>query len=144
MAKDKKILIIEDDVDVIEAMTVVLESQKYRVISANDGKEGFEKSISGKPDLIITDVMMKRESDGFDLTQKIRRDERTKYTPILMITSITQKTGFSFSPETDGEFLPVDDYVEKPIQPDDLLNRVAKLLNMPKDKINVEGRKSIL
>ncbi len=144
MTEQKKILIVEDDIDVIEAMKVVLESKKYQVISANDGKEGFEKAKSEKPDLIILDVMMRRETEGFDVTQNLRRNEETKYIPILMVTAITQKTGFPFSPETDGEFLPVDDFVEKPVQPDDLLKRVKKLLELEKEKINIEGRKPIL
>lgn len=144
MLEQTKILIVEDDLDVIEAMKVVLESKKYRVISANDGKEGFGKAKSESPDLIILDVMMRRETEGFDVTQNLRRNEQTKYIPILMITAITQKTGFQFSPETDGEFLPIDDYVEKPVQPDNLLTRVEKLLKLPKEKINIEGRKTIL
>ncbi|MFA5779355.1 MAG: response regulator [Elusimicrobiota bacterium] len=144
MIEQPKILIVEDDLDVVEAMKVVLESKKYRVISANDGKEGLEKAKSEKPDLIILDVMMRHETEGFKVTQTLRRNEQTKYIPILMVTAITQKTGFPFSPETDGEFLPVDDYVEKPVQPDDLLLRVEKLLQLPEEKINIEGRKSIL
>jgi len=144
MNEQKKILIIEDDLDIIESMKVVLESKKYQVISANDGKEGFEKAKAEKPDLIILDVMMRHKTEGFDVTQNLRRNEQTKYIPILMVTAITQKTGFPFSPETDGEFLPVDDYVEKPVQPDDLLSRVEKLLKLPKEKINIDGRKSIL
>lgn len=144
MPEQQKILIVEDDLDVIEAMKVVLESKKYRVISANDGKEGLAKTKGEKPDLIILDVMMGRDTEGFDVTQKLRKDEKTKYIPILMVTAITQKTGFPFSPETDGEFLPVDDFVEKPVQPNDLLSRVEKLLKLPKEKINIEGRKSIL
>jgi len=88
--------------------------------------------------------MMRHQTEGFDVTQNLRRNEQTKYIPILMVTSITQKTSFHFSPETDGEFLAVDDYVEKPIQPDDLLSRVEKLLKLPKEKINIDGRKSIL
>lgn len=144
MSEQAKILIVEDDIDVIEAMKIVLESKKYSVISAYDGKEGFEKAKSEKPDLILLDVMMGRDTEGFEVTQNLRRNEKTKYIPILMVTAITQKTGFPFSPETDGEFLPVDDFVEKPVQPDDLLNRVAKLLKLPKEKINIEGRKTIL
>lgn len=144
MSGQPKILIVEDDLDVVEAMKIVLESKKYYVIFANDGKEGFEKAKSEKPDLIISDVMMRHETEGFDMTQNLRRNEQTKYIPILMVTAITQKTGFPFCPETDGEFLPVDDYVEKPVQPDDLLLRVEKLLKLPKEKINIEGRKSIL
>jgi len=144
MKIQKKILIIEDDLDIVEAMKVILESKKYHVVSANDGKEGFEKAESEKPDLIITDVMMRHETEGFDVVQNLRRNEQTKYIPILMVTAITRKTGFSFSPETDGEFLPVDDYVAKPVQPEDLLKRVEKLLNLSKEEINISGRKNIL
>lgn len=144
MSHQIKILIVEDDIDAIEAMKVVLESKKYQVISTTDGKDGFEKAKIEKPDLIILDVMMRHETEGFDIAQNLRRNEQTKYIPILMITSITQKTGFLFSPDTDGEFLPVDDFIEKPVQPDDLIQRVQKLLELPKEKINIEGRKTIL
>ena len=73
MVEQPKILIVEDDLDVVEAMKVVLESKKYQVISANDGQEGFGKAKSESPDLIILDVMMRRETEGFDVTQSLRR-----------------------------------------------------------------------
>ncbi|MFQ5823898.1 MAG: PleD family two-component system response regulator [bacterium] len=144
MNKQAKILIIEDDVDLVEAMKVTLGAKNYEVIAAYDGKEGLKKAKGETPNLIILDVIMRSETEGFNVSYDLRKDPELCYIPILMVTAIAEKTGFSFSPDTDGEFLPVDDYVEKPVRHDDLLKRVEKLLKLKKEEINIRGRKSIL
>ncbi len=144
MDRQVKILIIEDDVELVEVMKLTLESKNYEVIYAYDGNEGLIKAKEIKPDLIILDVMMKSEFEGFNVSYDLRKDPKLKYIPILMATAITEKTGFSFSPDTDGEFLPVDDYVEKPVQQNDLIMRIERLLNLRKEEINVKGRKRII
>jgi DNA-binding response OmpR family regulator len=128
MFEKKKILIIDDDKDYGEALRIVLESKGYAVdhlLNIDDGRKAVEKS---RPNLIILDVMMDKHTDGFDFCYNLKHDEECKNIPILMLTAVTEKTGFKFSPETDGEYLQADDYVAKPILFAELLSRVNKLI----------------
>ncbi len=128
MEKMAKILIIDDDPDFVEATKAILESKSYEVVAAYDKNEGMEKISSEKPDLILLDIMMKKIDDGFTLCYKLKHDPELKKIPVLAISAITEETGLKFSSETDGEYFEADDYVEKPVKADDLLERVAKLL----------------
>ncbi len=129
-----KILIIDDDPDIVEAMRMPLEANDYKVITANCGKEGLQKAREENPDLIILDVMMETDTEGFHVAYELRSEKQDseykncRNIPILMITAISQKKGMSFSPEKDDAFLPVDNFIEKPIQPKDLLKMVAELV----------------
>lgn len=129
-----KILIIDDDPDIVEAMRMPLEANAYHVISAGSGREGLKKVKEEMPDLIILDVMMETDTEGFHVAYKLRDQSPEaeykdfRHIPILVITAIHQKTALRFSPKTDEEFLPVNDFIEKPIQPKDLLGKVSKLL----------------
>jgi DNA-binding response OmpR family regulator len=128
MSDKKKILIIDDDQDYGEALKIVLGSNGFYVdhlLNIQDGRKSIE---AARPDLIILDVMMDKHTDGFDLCYKLKHDEKYKSIPILMVTAVTDKTGFKFSPETDGEYLQADDYVSKPIPAAELLLRVRKLI----------------
>ena len=127
--ESKKILIIDDDPDFVMATTVVLEAKNYKVFSAKDRKDGIEKVGRVLPDLIIMDVMMEKMSDGFELAREIKHDERYKKIPILMLTAVGEKTGFNFSKIAGDEaWLPVDDYAEKPIKPEELIASIEKLI----------------
>ncbi len=134
MANPKKILIIDDDPDIVEAMRMPLEANAYKVITASNGKEGLKRVKDETPDLIILDVMMETDTEGFHVAYALRSEEvdseykNCREIPILMITAISQKKGISFSTEKDDTFLPVDDFVEKPIQPKDLLQKVAEFV----------------
>lgn len=129
MDKKAKILLVDDDPDIVESMRVVLEGKGYDVVAAASGEEGLRKVKSESPDLIILDVMMETDDKGFDVSRKIRAEEASKSTPILMLTSIREKTGSSFRKEAgDDTWLPVDDYVEKPLKPDDLIAKVERLV----------------
>ena len=131
---NQKILIIDDDPDIVEAMRMPLEANAYNVITASNGKEGLQRAKDEIPDLIILDVMMETDTEGFHMAYELRSEEPdSEYKdcrdiPILMITAISQKKGMNFSPEKDEAFLPVDDFIEKPVQPQDLLKKVAELL----------------
>lgn len=126
----KKILIIDDDLDLIEATRVVLEDKGYKVSSANNKDEGFKAVEETHPDLIIMDVMMDKMSDGFDLSRKLKNNDCHKHIPILMMTSVGEKTGFKFSEAAgDKTWLPVDGFVEKPVKPDNLIAKIEKLLS---------------
>jgi len=137
MNEKPKILIIEDDADLVAAMKKMLENRGHKVAVAFDPEEGNEKLKLEKPDLIILDVMFgsRGESKGFDFAQKIRIDKQIADIPILMLTAInTEKPSFNFSPDTDGEFLPVDSFLDKPVRYDELLLKVETLLKQKTSK----------
>ena len=121
MNEKPKILIIEDDTDLVAAMKKMLENKGHDVVTAYDPDEGNEKLKQERPDLIILDVMFgsRGESKGFNFAQKLRNEKQFADIPVLMLTAInTEKPDFNFSPETDGEFLPVDSFLDKPVKSD--------------------------
>lgn len=137
MNEKSKVLIIEDDSDLVAAMKIILETKNYQVITAYDPNEGEEKLKQERPDVIILDVMFgsRGESKGFDFAQKLRYDKQFSDIPILMLTAINkEKPFFNFSPDTDGEFLPVDSFLDKPVQSEDLCNKVDELLRQKTSK----------
>jgi DNA-binding response OmpR family regulator len=137
MNEKPKILIIEDDADLVAAMKKMLENKGHKVAVAFDPEEGNEKLKLERPDLIILDVMFgsRGESKGFDFAQKIRTDKQISDIPILMLTAInTEKPSFNFSPDTDGEFLPVDSFLDKPVRSDELFLKVETLLKQKTSK----------
>ncbi|MCD6594509.1 response regulator, partial [bacterium] len=113
-----KILIIDDDADFVEANRIVLEAEGYDVDFAYDGDEGLRKLREIKHDIVILDVMMKSNSEGFSLAQKMSNDPVLKSIPILMISSVQRKTGFHFDYRTDADYIPVDNFLEKPVSPE--------------------------
>ncbi len=123
------IAIIDDDPDILDASSLVLRSKGYDIITATNPDDGYNIIKSKKPSLIILDVMMEEPDDGFFLAQKLRR-EKIK-TPILMYTSISKAIGLDFD---KSEMVPVDDFVEKPISPEELLQKVEKLLTLEEEK----------
>ena len=125
---DKKILIIDDDIDLCEAMRLTLENEGFHVIDAQDGQKGIEKIKSEKPDLILLDVMMKTQDEGFHIAYQIRHDEQMADIPIIMLTAVGQETGFHFDKEKDEDFLPVNEFLEKPVNPDLLIEYVKRSL----------------
>jgi DNA-binding response OmpR family regulator len=137
MNEKPRILIIEDDTDLVAAMKTILESKGFIATIAYDPDEGSEKLKQEEPDLIILDVMFgsKGESKGFDFAQKIKLDKKLSTIPILMLTAInTERPSFKFSPETDGEFLPVDSFLDKPVHSEDLISKVQELLQQKTSK----------
>jgi len=124
----KKVLIIDDDADFVEATTVLLETKDCSVISAPDGGQGFSIATAEKPDLILLDVMMTYDSEGLDMVKKFKEDAGTKNIPIILITGIRRAMNLPFHFESDEELLPVKAVLEKPVKPETLLDAVAKAL----------------
>jgi len=124
----KKIIIIDDDVDLVEAMRLTLENEGFEVIDAQEGEKGLEKTRNEIPDLIILDVMMGTQDEGFHVAYQIRADRKTADIPIIMLTAVGQETGFTFDKDRDEDFLPVDEFLEKPINPGVLVELVRKHL----------------
>jgi CheY-like chemotaxis protein len=127
-----KILIIEDTQDMALALRMPLEATGYEVFHALSGHEGLQMAKQVRPDLIILDVMMETTTAGFQVSLQLRSPDpdseyaELRHIPILMLTAIHTTTSLRFGP--DEAYLPVDDFVEKPIDPDVLLEKVARLL----------------
>jgi len=128
MNKPQKVLLIDDDPSFITAITPILESRGYQVEAAYNKEEGMEKIEKLRPDLILLDIMMERLTDGFDLCYKLKHDPELRKIPVLAVSAINKEVGFKFSPDIDGEYFEADDFVEKPVKPEHLLQRVEKLL----------------
>jgi DNA-binding response OmpR family regulator len=128
MSEKNKILIVDDDKDYGEALKIVLSNNGYSVNHVLNVQDGHKAVEADRPALIILDVMMDKHTDGFDFCYSLKHDEKYKNISILMVTAVTGKTGFKFSPETDGEYLQADDYVSKPVASSELLQRVKKLI----------------
>jgi CheY-like chemotaxis protein len=128
----EKILIVDDDPDLVEVIRLTLEANDYQVFSAASGAEGLEKVKEINPDLIILDVMMDYTTEGFQVSLQLRSpDPKSEYAaysniPILMLTALHSTTSLRFAPDED--YLPVDDFVEKPLQPSALVQKVESLL----------------
>ena len=129
---NEKILVIDDDADLVELIRLALETQDYQVFSAASGTEGLEKVKEINPELIILDVMMEHVTEGFQVALELRNpDPKSEYAPyrkipIMMLTAIHSKTPLRFTQAE--EYLPVDDFVEKPLKASALLQKVEKLL----------------
>ncbi len=127
-----KILVIDDDPDFQKIVTIMLESGSYSFITAQNPQEGKKKLFDEKPDLILLDIMMDSLFDGFSLCHDIKTSkeyEEFRDTPIIFVSAVKEKTGsrFTFNTSEQGLVGP-DDYIDKPVQPDDLLARIEKLL----------------
>jgi DNA-binding response OmpR family regulator len=119
------IAVIDDDNDILDASSLVLTAKGYEVITADNPDDGYKIVKEKKPDLIILDVMMNEPDDGFFLAQKLRREKFE--IPIIMYTSVSKALGLEFA---SGEMVPVDEFIEKPISPDTLIDKVEKLLKL--------------
>ncbi len=123
------ILIVDDDPDISEAMKIVLENKGYTVQTAGNGKEAMKSLDSSIPDLIIMDVMMDSKQEGFLVSRELKKNAKYSRIPILMLTAIKDKTGIDFKPEAgDKDWLPVDDFLDKPVKPEVLVEKVEALL----------------
>jgi CheY-like chemotaxis protein len=132
-----KILVIEDDADMVEALRMLLEASDYQVFAAPTGSEGLQQVKEINPDLIILDAMMETATAGFQVSLQLRSpDADSEYAayrnvPILMLTAIHATTSLEFSP--DVAYLPVDDFAEKPIEPDLLLGKIKALTEQARE-----------
>jgi len=128
--ENAKILIVDDDPDLTKALKATLESKNYIVITASNGSEGMDKINTDKPDLLILDVMMATAEDGFEMARELKNDPQFKKMPILMLTAIKGRTGIDFkSSAGDRDWLPVDSFLDKPVEPQVLLAEIKRLLS---------------
>src|SRR4030067_1400537 len=127
-----KILVIDDDPDYLKITSVILKANNYSVVTANNPQEGKEKLFKEKPNLILLDIMMDSPFDGFSLCHMIKTSkeyEKFKDIPVIFISAVKERIGtrLTFDPREQGLMEP-DDYIDKPVQPDDLIARIGALL----------------
>jgi DNA-binding response OmpR family regulator len=123
-----KILLVDDDQDFVAATKMVLESRSdYQVLTASDGVFGLPIAKAEKPDLIILDVIMPFEN-GFTAARQFKADPELAGIPIIILTSFSQRMGETSISVSEGIDLDAEDYIEKPVSPEELLRRVEKLL----------------
>jgi len=124
-----KILVVDDDPDILDAVSMILESQGYEVVTAKDGVEGLANLKAESPDLMILDLLMPK-MDGFAVCKELQDPRWSKYRdiPILILTSVREEASRRRYELETGLELDVDDYVEKPMAPEILLERVNRLI----------------
>jgi len=127
---NEKIVVVDDDQDIRDSLQAILEGRQYTVSTAASKDEGMETIKTEKPDLAILDVMMSSWNDGFEMSRELKKDPEFKNMPILMLTGVKDKTGIDFkSTAGDPTWCPVDGFLDKPVEPDILLEEVEKLLS---------------
>jgi len=127
MKKRAKILLVDDDEDFVESTKTILESKPYEVIVAGDGDEGLRKAKEENPDLILLDVIMPVK-DGFTAAEQLKKDPQLSKIPTLMLTAFAAKVTETSIPLSRGFTLETEDYIDKPVSPEELLARVERQL----------------
>jgi response regulator RpfG family c-di-GMP phosphodiesterase len=127
MKSQPKILIVDDDADFVELAKMVLTTKPYQVITAYSGEEGLQKVSEEKPDLIILDVIMPLK-DGFTVCEQLKKNPETANIPVFMLTGFLERGGETTIATGQGLYLEAEDYIEKPLNATDLLERVERRL----------------
>jgi len=131
-----KILVVDADPDIVEAMRLVLEGSDHEVFTAASAKEAEEQTVAAKPDLILLDIMMPEGTEGFQFVWKLRNQlpDAVRETPVVVLSAIHSKVDLRFYPDQSdgtyaaGEYLPVQGFIDKPAAPQELLNKVNDVL----------------
>jgi len=126
MEGQARVLIIDDEADLVEMLRMALERQ-FEVIVAYDGKEGVAKARAEKPDAIVLDIMMP-EKDGFTACQELKGDPQTASIPILILTGVADYFGRTKYAKMSGMEIEAEDFISKPVDPNELVRRLAALL----------------
>jgi len=125
----KKIMLIDDDVDLIELNRALLTVMGYEVHVAYNGEEGMKKIRSIHPDLIILDVMMNSPGEGFEVARKIKQEEATRQIPVVMLSAVNNESGFALRVGPDKAWNPVDAFIDKPVRKEQLIKTINTLLS---------------
>ena len=129
----KKILLVDDDADFVEATKLILESKSYDVVVSYDGKEGLKKVQTEEPNLIILDVMMP-EMDGYEVCAKLKSDPRFKDIPVILLTAVGEAISTTKYTKEMGMKIEADDYIPKPVELNELVERVENLFRISTEK----------
>jgi CheY-like chemotaxis protein len=124
----KKILLVDDDLDLLEQNKMLLESKGYNVVTASNMKDAMDTFKKEKPDACVLDLIMEEHDAGFVLSHKIKRDEYGKTIPVFLLTSATYVTGMKFGASTDEEqeWIHADSWFDKPINIEQLTNKLEE------------------
>jgi len=123
----KKILVVDDDPDLVEATSIILKTKNYDVSAAYDGVEGLEKARNEKPDLIVLDVMMPQK-DGYTLCKELKADPDLSRIPVLLLTAVVSHISTTRFTQQMGMETEADDFIDKPVEPQVLVERIEALL----------------
>jgi two-component system alkaline phosphatase synthesis response regulator PhoP len=135
MGTKKRLLMIDDDPDFVEVIVSILENADYEVDAKYNPDEGFEALKTGSYDLLLLDVLMGRGAEGIMIARKIGDDEKLRETPILIITGMREQIAFLFPGQpVHPSFVPVDELIEKPVEPSLLLEKVSTLLRLAEER----------
>jgi len=124
--KYSKILLVDDDIDLLEQNRMLLESKGFKVVTAENGEDGFKVFQTEKPDAAIIDLIMEQMDSGFVLSYKIKKTQHGKNIPVFILTSATYDTGFKFSlsSEAEKEWIKCDGIINKPVIVDELISKL--------------------
>jgi len=133
MLTKAKVLVIDDDPDVLSTSRLFLQSCGFDVLTASEGEEGLKLAEQEKPDIVILDVMMPHGTEGFQWVWRIRhhQDPALRTLPVIIVTSIHSTTGLRFregDADETGDYLPVQGFLDKPIDPDELARKIESVL----------------
>lgn len=135
MGTKKRLLMIDDDPDFVEGVVSILENADYEVDAKYNPDEGFQALKTGSYDLLLLDVLMGRGAEGIMIARKIGDDEKLREIPVLIITGMREQIAFLFPGQpVHPSFVPVDELIEKPVEPDLLLEKVSTLLKMAEER----------
>ena len=126
MSTGKKILLVDDDVDFVHSNKELLETHGYSVLTAHNGNDAMEVAKKNRPDLIILDVMMTTDTEGFDVSRKLQDIPALKGVPVILLSGIRKAMSLPFKFEPDSEWLPVKVVLEKPVRAETLLQEVGR------------------
>jgi len=126
MQGPRKVLVIDDEPDLVEMIRMALE-RVFEVITAYNGKEGIAKARADRPDVIVLDVMMP-EKDGFTACRELKEDPATASIPVIILTGVAEHFGRTKFHRMGGMEIEADDFIPKPVDPNELLRRVTALL----------------
>ena len=124
----KRILIVDDDPDLVEAVSIILEGKGYTVAAAYGGVEGLKKAKAEHPDLIVLDVMMP-DKDGYAVCKELKADKKYRSIPILLLTAVVANIPTTKYTHQMGKDTEADDYIDKPVEPGELVRRIEVLIS---------------
>lgn len=131
--KAKKVLVVDDDLDLVASIEAFLTARGFAVTTANNGKEAYARIVADSPDLIVLDVMMDYEEEGMVLASALKTDGPTRDIPILMLSgfNVQQDVREKVLASLMGQDLPAETFMEKPVRLADLAARIDLLLERP-------------
>lgn len=121
----ERILVVDDDAVFVDAVSAVLET-RFDVVTAASGTEALARIAEAPPDLVLLDVMMDHLSEGFEVARRLKDDPATSHIPVIMLTAVDEV--YNFRMEVEQSYVPYDRYLEKPVEPEHLLEVIAEVL----------------